>query len=158
MTHPNKVTRERLERLVKAIRQELVAFQISRFITEPIFGVVDVPLFGLRFKVIENALQDDSNYQVVHIVKGEDVDSDNIFLLLAGSGYLEWLREQISTMAYFKILSYNNRWELILRSARTRLLEQKKGQYLLSRIEGLQDKPLMQIYHEDPTVFDWILR
>lgn len=158
MANPSKVTRHRLEGLIKAVRQELSAFQLGRHMTEPTFGVVDVPLFGLRFKFTTAAVQDDGNYRVVPIAKIEDVDSEKIFLALASAGYLRWLRQQISTHAYLKVLSYRDRWRLVLETALEKAKEDKKGAYLSYMIRDMQDKPFMQLYHEDPEIFDWILK
>ena len=157
-SNPNRVTRERLGELIKALRHELSGFQLGKAVVEPVFGVVDVRLFGVRFKCVENALQDDDSYRLVHIIKLEDIKSDDIFLVLAEAGYLRWLREQISTHVFFRMLNYRNRWELLVAAALARVIEQKKGDYLRKIIEEIRDKPLMQIYHRDPTVFDWILR
>jgi hypothetical protein len=158
MANPNKLTRERLESLIKQVRQELAAFQISPYISEPLFGVVDVDMFGLRFKFITNPVQNDDRYIIIPIAKDEDVNSDTIFLALASNGYLRWLREQISSNAYLKILSSRDRWKLILDTALSKMIEQKKGRYLVDRVRDLQERPFMQIYHEDPEVFDWLLR
>jgi hypothetical protein len=158
MPNPNKLTRDRLESLIKQVRQELAAFQIGPFVTEPLFGVVDVDMFGLRFKFITNSVQNDDRYLIIPIAKDEDVDSDTIFLALASSGYLRWLREQISSNAYLKILSYRDRWKLILDTALPKMIEQKKGKYMIQRVKDLKEMPFMRIYHEDPEVFDWLLR
>lgn len=158
MSDARKLTRERMEQLIKSTRQELVAFQLGRHITEPIFGVVDVPLFGLRFKFIATAVQDDGEYNVTYIVKSEDINSESIFLLLAANGYLRWLRQQLSTNVYLKILARRERWKLILDKALEKAVENKRGLYLQYLIRDMQEKPILQIYHEDPEVFDWILR
>ena len=158
MTNPNKLTRERLEVLITKIRYELSGFQVGIFISEPAFGVVDVSYFGLRFKLVDHPVEGDDLHTIFFIVKEEDIKSDSIFLALASSGYLKWLREQISTHAFLKILTFHDRWRMIIEQANKQIKEQKKGLYLLNIAKELQDQPLMQIYHEDPTVFDWLLR
>ena len=158
MANPSKITRERLEALIKQTRHELSAFQISVYISEPAFGIVDVDMFGLRFKFVSNPVEDDDRYQLIMITKDEDINSDAIFLALASNGYLRWLREQISSHAYLKILTHQNRWKLILDNALIKMKEQKKGRYLIEGIKMMLEKPFMQIYHEDPEVFDWLLR
>jgi hypothetical protein len=158
MTNPNKLTRERLETLITKIRYELSGFQLGPFISEPTFGVVDVSLFGLRYKLVDHPVEKDDLHTIFFIVKEEDIKSDDIFLALVSSGYLKWLREQISTHAFLKILTFRDRWSIIVEHAIKQIKEQKKGLYLLNTAKDLQDKPLLQIYHEDPTVFDWLLR
>lgn len=158
MPNPSNITRDRLEELIKHVRQELAAFQVGPYVTEPIFGVVDVAAFGLRFKFVTNIVQEDDRYQVIMIAKDEDIKSEAIFLALAANGYLRWLREQLSSHAYLKVLAYRERWKLILDTALQKMIEQKKGRYLIEKIKEMQDKPFMQIYHEDPEVFDWLLR
>jgi hypothetical protein len=158
MSDPSKITRDRLEELIKHVRQELVAFQLGMYIAEPIFGVVDVDAFGLRFKFVTNAVENDDKFHTIMIAKDEDIDAEQIFLALASNGYLRWLREQISSNAYLKILAYRERWKLILDTALQKVIEQKKGRYLIEKIKDMRDKPFMQIYHEDPEVFDWLLR
>ena len=115
-------------------------------------------MFGLRFKFVTNTIEDDDAYNVINIVKIEDVDSEKIFLALASSGYLRWLRQQISSHAYLKILAYKERWRLVLDTALEKTIEQKKGQYLTYMLKDMLDKPFMQIYHEDPEIFDWLLK
>ena len=156
MANPSNVTRKRLEGLIKAVRQELAAFQLGRHMTEPTFGVVDVPIFGLRFKFTTPIVEDDDIYRIIPIVKVEDIDSEKIFLALASAGYLRWLRQQMSTNAYIKVLSYKDRWKLILDTALEKVKEDKKGLYLHYMIRDMIDKPFMQIYHEDPEIFDWV--
>jgi hypothetical protein len=158
MPNPSKLTRERIEALINAVRHELTAFQVGPFIREPAFGVVDVDMFGLRFKFITNPVQDDDKYTLILIAREKDIDSETIFLALAANGYLRWIREQISSHAYLKILSYRNRWELILDTALQKMIEQKKGRYMIQRIKELKEMPFMRIYHEDPEVFDWLLK
>lgn len=157
-TNPTKVTQERIERLVKSVRQELAAFQLSRFITEREFGIVDLDLFGLRFKFTTTTHQDDDHYRCVHIVKEDDINTEKFFMLLAEAGYLRWLRQQISTNSYLKILAYSDRWKAILAKALEKAIEQKKGKYLVGLIKDLQSKPFMQVYHEDPEIFDWLVK
>lgn len=158
MSNPSKITRQRLEGLIKAVRHELSAFQLGMFTKEPIFGVVDVPLFGLRFKFITNPVDRDADYTIINIVKEEDVNTEQILLALASNGYLRWLRMQISTHAYLKILTKKDRWKLIIETALEKAKADKRGDYLTNIVKDLKSKPLMQIYHEDPEVFDWLLK
>ena len=158
MSNPNKLTRERLETLITKTRYELSGFQLGNFISEPVFGAVDIPLFGLRFKFIDHGVENDDLYTIFYVVKEDDINSDEIFLALTANGYLKWLREQISTHALLKILTHQNRWIKIVDRAILKIKEQKKGLYLLDLARDLRDKPLMQIYHADPTIFDWLLR
>lgn len=158
MANPTKVTQERVERLVKAVRQELAAFQLGQFITEPEFGIVDLSEFGLRFKFTTTICEDDDHHRCIPIVKEDDINTEKFFLLLAEAGYLRWLRQQISTNAYLRILSYSDRWKSILNKALEKAVEQKKGKYLIRLIKDLQHRPFMQIYHEDPEIFDWLVK
>jgi hypothetical protein len=136
----------------------LSGFQLSQYTRTPTYGVLDVPLFGLRFKVIDHIVEGDSDYQVIHVVKEQDISSDIILLRLAEQGYLHWLRTQISSHAFFKILSSQNRWELLVKRAIELILLQKKGTYLLNIAKNLKGKSLLEIYHHQPDVFDWLLR
>jgi hypothetical protein len=136
----------------------LSGFQLSRYTKNPTYGVLDVPLFGLRFKVVDHLIEGDSDYQVIHVVKSGDLDPDTLLIRLAEQGYLHWLRTQISSHAFFKIMMVRERWTKVVDRAIQLAVLQKKGTYLLNIAKSLKGKSLMEIYHYQPDIFDWIIR
>jgi len=119
---------------------------------------MDVSLFGLRFKVIETSIEDDPLYNIKYITKIEDINSDEIFLLLSAQGYLAWLREQVSTNAFLKVIQYRDRWVQLIDEGIKTVVRDRKGNYLLQKLKGYKRMPLIHIYNEQPDLFDWILR
>jgi hypothetical protein len=139
------------------VKHELQGYQVGRFSKEPVFGVIDLPMFGLRFKLIPQVTPDDDKFRVITITAEEDFDTDELFLELVSSGYLFWLRNQRSTHGYLNILSHRNRWKLILDAAKKRALQTKKGEFRTQYLNQLSRENFMDLYHRDPTVFDWML-
>ena len=153
----HKSTQERIANLMFVVNRELQGYQVGKFSKEPVFGVIDLPMFGLRFKFIPQVTPDDDKYRILNIATEEDFDTDEIFLELVSSGYLFWLRNQRSTHGYLTILSHRNRWKLILDAAKKRAIQYKKGDFRVKFITQLSRESFMEIYHRDPTIFDWIL-
>jgi hypothetical protein len=152
-----KVTVDRIAHLVQLIKTELQGYQIGKFAKEPEVGVVDLPMFGIRFKCTHTAYPDDSKFRVISVTVDEELNKDELFLELVASGYLKWIRSRYSSHGYFTLLSYDKRGEKILKAAKVRAKENKKGEFRLAYLNNLLKRPFIEVYQEDPTVFDWIL-
>jgi hypothetical protein len=154
----NKQTQKRVNDLVHHTKHTLQAFQIGRFIKQPDEVVIDLPIFAIRFKFLVKPLQDDHLWTVLQINEEPDIDSDELFVLLCQKGYLHWLRHKLTNSnSLFLILGRQNRWELLVDRAIQNAKENKRGEYLIDYLEQMKRKPLLQVYHEDPFCFDWIM-
>jgi len=154
----NKQHNERVANLVIALKQELQGFKISRFTREIEFGIIDLPMFAMRFKFKIKPFTDDHTRTVINIAEEGDIDADSLFIQLCERGYLHWLRRKLGdTSAFLHILSTRKRWQLIIDAAIEKEIEKKRGQYMLDFLRDLARKDINEIYHDDPSVFEWIL-
>jgi hypothetical protein len=153
----HKTTIERITSLTTMVKRELQGYQVGRFSKEPEFGILDLPMFGLRFKFVPHPHPDDDKFRLIIITSPEDFNEDELFLELVSAGYLYWLRQQRSTFGYMNILAHRNRWKLVIDTARKRAIQNKKGEFRVKYLTQLSKEPFMDIYHRDPTVFDWML-
>jgi hypothetical protein len=152
-----KATIERLTKLTNKIRTELQGYQIGKFTKEPEFGVIDLPIFGIRIKCIHTPRDDDHLFRVINITDEELFDKDELFLELASSGYLRWIRTKYSSHGYFVLLSHDKRGEKLLKAAKKRAKENKKGDFRIKYLDSLIKRPFIEVYQEDPSIFDWIM-
>jgi hypothetical protein len=154
---PQKDTIVRLTGLTNIIHRELQGYQIGKFTREPEVGVIDLPIFGIRFKCTQTIRDDDINFRVISVTDENLFNKDSLFLELASSGYLRYIREKYSSHGYFVLLSYEKRGEKLLKAAKKKAKENKKGDFRVKYIESLLRRPFIEVYQEDPTIFDWIL-
>lgn len=152
-----KATIERLEQSALIIRTELQGYQIGKFTKEPELGVFDIPMFGIRIKCVSNFRDDDANFRVIDIPDIDSFDRNKLFLELASSGYLRWIRTKYSSHGYFVLLSYEKRGEKLLKAAKLKAKENKTGDFRIKYLESLIRRPFIEVYQEDPTIFDWIM-
>jgi len=153
----NQVTKDRVASITQSIISELVAFQIERKeIKKTFFGVVDVPLFRLRFRMIaEEDIRDDVGYEVVRIQQPEDVTFDLIFWPIARKGYLCYIRNRLPVTMFQILLQHKDLWQTILKAS----MEEAKGvnPFKYNYIKLLIKKPLYEILSTNPAAFDWII-
>lgn len=152
-----KEDRVALERLSILIRTELQGFQIFKYTKETLPGVFTIKMFGIRIKCVDNAMADDQDYRVLYIPDEEHLNRDKLFLELASSGYIFWLRTRYSTHGFLGLLTYDQRGEKLLRAAKALAREEKKGEFRIRYLDNLLRRPLIEIYQEDPAIFDWIM-
>lgn len=154
----NKKTLERVENLERVLITTLQSFQIARYSTIPELGVVDLPIFGLRFKIYNDGPREhDDKYQIIHIPTEEFIVDDKLFIILCTKGYIHWLRDKLGTHAFMAVLSQKDRWISLVEAAIEKSREEKKGEYLTRYFESFLERPFLDIYHEDPSVFDWMV-
>lgn len=153
----HRETLERLERLSQKIRLELQGYQIGKFTKEPELGIFDIPMFGIRIKCVHIPRDDDSNFRILSIPDESLFDRDELFLELASSGYLKWMRQKYSSHGFYIVLSYDQRGEKLLKAARDKAKQNKKGDFRVKYLESLMRRPFIEVYQEDPSVFDWIM-
>lgn len=153
----NQKTLERVKNLEGLIMRELQGFQLASYTEIPETGIINLPIFGLRFKFIDTPQTDDDFYQLIHIPNEDFFDPDKLFIILCTKGYMHWIRQQMGTHAFMMVLSYKDRWRLLVEAAIEKAYEDKKGEYLISYFESFFDRPFETIYHEDPSVFDWMV-
>lgn len=153
----HQATIERLTKLANIIRTELQGYQIGKFTKEPELGVFDIPMFGLRIKCIHTPVDGDLNFRVLNITDKSLFDKDELFLDLASSGYLRWIREKYSSHGYYVLLTHEKRGEKLLKAAKIRAKENKKGDFRVKYLDSLLRRPFIEVYQEDYTIFDWIL-
>jgi hypothetical protein len=152
-----KATIERLTKLLDLIRIELQGYQIGKFTKEPEFGIIDIPMFGLRIKCIHTPVDGDLNFRILNITDEDLFDRDELFLELASSGYLRWIRTKYSSHGYFVLLTHKKRGEKLLKAAKIRAKENKKGDFRVKYLDSLIRRPFIEVYQEDLTIFDWIM-
>jgi len=153
----HRETLERLERLSQKIRLELQGYQIGKFTKEPELGIFDIPMFGIRIKCVHVPRDDDLNFRILSIPDESLFDRDELFLELASSGYLKWMRQKYSSHGFYIVLSYDQRGEKLLKAARNKAKQNKKGDFRVKYLESLMRRPFIEVYQEDPSVFDWIM-
>lgn len=154
----NKQTYARVERLTIKLKNELQGFHISKFARELEVGVLDVPAFGIRFKMIDGPHPDDDTFQVIYIPNDDHIDSDKFFLILASKGYIHWLRQKTDSHTLFRVLDYKERWKKLIEAGIEKAKEDKKGEYILSYYSSFLRRSLMEVYHTDPSIFDWLVK
>lgn len=155
----NKSTLQRIENTLAALMTELVGFQLSDHLerTEP--EVVDLRLFGLRFKLTEIAKPQDDEFELVLLPNEQAINREELFLLLASKGYIHWLRNRTASGVLFRILEHQDRWRRILELAIQEAQDRKKGEYIVGLYQEMLDAPsLLAIYNHDDTLFDWVLK
>lgn len=148
---------EKLARLAQIIRTELQGYQIGKFTKEPELGVFDIRMFGIRIKCFPAPRDDDTDFRVLNYFDESRFDRDELFLELASSGYLRWIREKYSSHGYYILLSHNKRGEKLLKAAKARAKIGKKGDFRAKYVDSLLRRPFIETYQEDPTIFDWIV-
>lgn len=154
----NQATYARIEKLTLRLKHELQGFLLAPHIKEPEVGFVDVPLFGIRFKLLPSPDPDEKPFKVIELGSVKDLDPEKIFLELVSRGYLVWLRQKTkNSHFYYTILEHKERWRKILEVAHKKAKELKQGEFRRMYIEHLMAQPLQQTFHQDPTVFDWII-
>jgi hypothetical protein len=154
----NQATYDRIEKLTLKLKQELQGFLLAPYIQEPEVGFVDVTLFGIRFKLLPAPDPDEKQYKTIEILHENALDPEKIFIELCTRGYLVWLRQKTkNSHFYYTILQHKDRWKSILELAKKRAREQKQGQFRTEYINHLLSQPFQQIFHQDPTVLDWII-
>jgi hypothetical protein len=153
----HQATIERLTNLANTVRKELQGYQIGKFTKEPELGVFDIKMFGLRIKCIHTPVDGDLNFRVLNITDESLFDKDELFLELAASGYLRWIREKYSSHGYYVLLTHEKRGEKLLKEAKRRAIETKKGDFRIKYLESLLRRPFIEVYQEDLTIFDWII-
>lgn len=152
-----KITKkDEITELVNVVKYELSGFQVSRFCKETEYGSLDLPIFGIRFKFLPGIQLSDDSFRIIKIESEEEFDKEDLFLELVSSGYLFWLRNQAQSFNITNILSYNQRWVLILKAARARAIENHKGKFFIDYIDKLLWTPFSQL-SQHVEIFDWIL-
>ena len=153
----HKDTVDRITHITTIVRCELQGFQIYKFTKEPELGIFNIKMFGIRIKCIPRVLADDADYRIVNVVDEDAFNKDKFFLELASSGYLRWLRDRYSTHGFLTLLTNENRAEKLLKAAKAKAKDAKKGEFRVKYIDNLLRRPIIEVYQEDPTIFDWIL-
>jgi hypothetical protein len=154
----NKVTTERLLAIYNELMTELAGFQLASFIEDVEIDKIDLPMFGLRFKLTEVSKPFDADFDIILLPNTDAVDREELFMLLASKGYIHWLRNRTSSDVLFRILEYKERWRTILEQAIKNAAEEHKGEYMISLYQEMLNAPaLLTIYNHDNTLFDWIL-
>jgi hypothetical protein len=153
-----QATYDRIEKLTLKLKQEIQGFLLAPYIKEPEVGFVDITLFGIRFKLLPSPDPDEKPYKVIELMHERALDPERIFLELVSRGYLVWLRQKTkNSHFYYTILEHKDRWRTILEVARKKAREQKQGEFRISYIEHLLTQPFQQTFHQDPTIWDWII-
>ena len=153
----HKDTIARVTKIADAVRRELQGFQVYKFTKEPELGIFNIKMFGIRIKCLQRVLGDDVDYRLIHVFEEDELDKNKLFLELASSGYLRWIRDRYSTHGFLALLMHDNRAEMLMKAAKARAKHEKKGEFRVKYIDSLLRRPLIEVYHEDPTLFDWIL-
>jgi hypothetical protein len=154
----NKVTTERLLAIYNELMTELAGFQLASFIEDAEIDKIDLPMFGLRFKLTEVSKPFDADFDIILLPNTDAVDREELFMLLASKGYIHWLRNRTSSDVLFRILEYKERWRTILEQAIKNAADEHKGEYMISLYQEMLNAPaLLTIYNHDNTLFDWIL-
>ena len=148
---------EKLYRMSSIIRTELQGYQIGKFTKEPELSIFDIRMFGIRIKCTPAPREDDIDFRVLNYFDESRFDKDELFLELASSGYLRWIREKYSSHGYYILLSYDQRGEKLLKAAKARARVGKKGDFRVKFLDSLLKRPFIEVYQEDPTIFDWIV-
>ena len=153
----HRETLERLNKLAHLIRIELQGYQIGKFTKEPELGIFDIPMFGIRIKCLHIPRDDDMDFRIISIPDESMFDKDELFLELASSGYLRWIRQKYSSHGFYIVLSHNQRGEKLLKAAKNKAKQNKKGEFRVKYLESLIRRPFIEVYQEDPSIFDWIM-
>jgi hypothetical protein len=148
----NRKTLERVELLTADVKDLLLMMGLGGLIQIKTAGQIDVPFFGVRIRFVENRLPDDDRYEILLIPNHDHLDVDDLFMRFAKHGYVRWLREHSASHKLYRFLEYRERWKLILQNN----LEKVRGEYLKTTYKSLLDMPYQHVFHEDPTIFDWV--
>jgi hypothetical protein len=146
----------RIVELEHLIRLELQGLQLGRETKETVFGTIDVPLLGTRFRVTEPNAIEDQGWRVLLIPNKDLFDPEQIFLVLAEQGLLHYLRERVSSHQYLLILQSRNRWQVLLEYIISTEETERTSPYKVKQCKQLLRRPLTTLLFENPGVFDWI--
>jgi len=149
---------EQVNKLALQLKHELQGFLLAPLISMPSVGFVDIPLFGLRFRLSNVEPPDTESYKVLEITSVEKLDAEALFVELASRGYMGWLRHRTKdSHIYYTILQHKDRWKRLLEFALEKALAEGQSPYRINHLKELLAQPFQQIFHHDPTIFDWLV-